>query len=373
MQLDTDKDGVLEESEISSVIRDIEHEKFDDEHEIKSGIARSLNFLDANQDDQVSSGDVSRFLSNIKTLLTVEEVVEWIQYAVMLPQYASHFRNSSVTGLDFFDLLDEDQSVLRDDLGISSKLHRKKILRSIKLRILGIAGVPDVPQNIKCVETQKPCEYVVTWTSPEGNGLPVQSYTIESSDSVEDSKSWFFSQSVPDSSLSWSSAEHSMKTRVHMKNQDREGDSFRVRVRAWNGAGHGDFSISTTCNACSSSSSSSSSSGKQMSPSSTFLSISNVVSNFYTFIQVVLIVGFFVQSLGYAKDFYMKKRVRVKDDVPLRHEGQGENARNEQLMRLVNRCRVCKKEFGWLGFRRKHYCKQCKEAFCGNHGVVNCT
>jgi len=357
--IDSDGDGVLEPSEMSSIIRNIGHDDFDDEHEIKSGVERSLEFLDANDDDSVSSGDVSRFLSNIKSLLTVEEVVDWIQYAVMLPQYASHFKNSSVTGLDFFDLLDEDQSVLRDDLGISNKLHRKKIVRSIKLRILGIAGVPEVPTNVKCVETKTPCEYTVMWTSPDGNGLPIQSYTVESSDS-DSSNSWF---STPDSSMSWTSVEHSSKTRFDIVNPDVDGDSFRVRVRAWNGAGHGDFSVSTICNACPRESSS---------QSKSFFSIFDIVSNLYTLIQVVLIIGFLIQSMGYARLFFTKN-IRVKDKIPLRHEGQGENARNEHLMRLINRCRVCKKEFGWLGFRRKHYCKQCKEPFCGNHGVVNCT
>lgn len=91
---------MLETSELRTIVQGIDHEGFDEEHEIKRAVSRSLRFLDSNQDDLVDSNlDVTNFLSRWTSLLTVNEVLEWLEFAVLLPQYKSQFEHSSVTGL----------------------------------------------------------------------------------------------------------------------------------------------------------------------------------------------------------------------------------------------------------------------------------
>ena len=60
---------------------------------------------------------------------TCEDVSEWLKLMEM-SQYVSNFRNMSIDGWIIFDIEEDD---LINDLKISKKLHRKKIMKGIQI------------------------------------------------------------------------------------------------------------------------------------------------------------------------------------------------------------------------------------------------
>ena len=121
-------------------------------------------------------------------------VAEWVKHGLGLPQYVQAFRDNavSVSGnrrqclpaaascvmpvltvhlshcppwrcraytalpaymqvLDFPLLVNDGGATLRDELGVSSNLHRQQILRGIRRIILGMGQPPSVPQVGSCV------------------------------------------------------------------------------------------------------------------------------------------------------------------------------------------------------------------------------
>jgi hypothetical protein len=72
-------------------------------------------------------------------LASVEDVADWMSNAVLLPQYAEAFQHNSVTGYDLAGLVQDHGRMLSESLGVSNPLHRKKIMRAIRMRLVGVA------------------------------------------------------------------------------------------------------------------------------------------------------------------------------------------------------------------------------------------
>ena len=92
--------------------------------------------LDTNRDSTITYDEIDGRWEELGAELTVEEVTDWLIYAVQLPQYAPVFRKHAVSGYSF-PLLIENQGQLLKDIGVVSDLHRKQIAMVMKKRFAG--------------------------------------------------------------------------------------------------------------------------------------------------------------------------------------------------------------------------------------------
>lgn len=292
---------------------------------------------------------------------------------------------------DFFDLMRDGGAELETEIGITSSLHRKKIVRAMKLRILGIAGVPNAPQNVQCVESihaDKRCEFSLTWSEPMNHGLPVHMYKVDIGDVVSTEKESMASAvrrllfgaaatNRDEVVRSWTHLADVSKTFLSFSGSYRPS-TVQVRVQAWNGVGHSEFSKPVTCTLSSRARATCNDANVNRTTSSpttiwgqfrTLIYLFDVTQWLVQVLMAAIVVGY---SVYYAKLYWTSNGVRVKSVVPLKHDGQGANARNERSMKYANRCNTCRKPFG-VFVARKHYCKCCNRAFCSEHGKVACT
>lgn len=85
--VDQNGDGELKRSEMESFVRDsIGGSAFDTDREVANEVNRLMNTLDFNHDDKLDYGDVFMRWTQLENLLTVNEVKDWIRYALQLPE-----------------------------------------------------------------------------------------------------------------------------------------------------------------------------------------------------------------------------------------------------------------------------------------------
>ena len=132
------------------LINSLGSEHFDEASEAAGGVDRAFHSLDAGNDGSISLSEMTSFWSTLESLQTVDEVADWVRYAVQLPQYEAAFRANAITGFDLPALLEKHGKLLRTDLGIASSLHRKIFLRSINTRLLGVGKLPFSGEKLVC-------------------------------------------------------------------------------------------------------------------------------------------------------------------------------------------------------------------------------
>ena len=87
----------------------------------------------------LSRADLSAYWSRLGALLSVAEVAEWIVHAVQLPETVGDaFRENSVSGYDFPDLVEDDGKALETELAIHRPADRRRIVRSIRMMMTGV-------------------------------------------------------------------------------------------------------------------------------------------------------------------------------------------------------------------------------------------
>lgn len=114
--------------------------------------------------------------------MTVDEVADWVEHSLQLPQFTENFRRNTITGY-VFPLLND--KVLEQDLLIGSAFHRERLLRAIKTKLLAAGDEPDVPRtlvasHVSCLQVQlnwnAPAD-VATGVSP--SSFPVHRYRVQ--------------------------------------------------------------------------------------------------------------------------------------------------------------------------------------------------
>ncbi|CAN0401770.1 unnamed protein product, partial [Laminaria digitata] len=64
----------------------------------------------------------SSWISRLGSVLTIENAAEWVKHAVRQPdEVVDAFRNGSISGYDFLELVKDDGAALYHDLGIDKK------------------------------------------------------------------------------------------------------------------------------------------------------------------------------------------------------------------------------------------------------------
>ena len=85
--VDNDGDGVLKRKEMENFVRNsIGGSEYDTDKEVSSEVDRLMESLDQNHDENLDYSDVFSYWKQLENLLTVNEVKDWIIYALQLPE-----------------------------------------------------------------------------------------------------------------------------------------------------------------------------------------------------------------------------------------------------------------------------------------------
>jgi len=201
LAVDTDQDDTIDFKELSDFVEKvIGGTQFDTPIEIELEASAMFKSLDLNDDRKISFKDVKEHWNKLECLLTSNEVAEWVKYAVQLPDHiAQAFKENAVTGFDFSELIINDGEALRIDLGIEKYFFRKKLVRLIKARMLGVGTVPQpIPNSSYNVESCSSVSF--TWHKPNARGFPVHSYRIQRRAIAKEYGNFVFQQSSPNNS-----------------------------------------------------------------------------------------------------------------------------------------------------------------------------
>lgn len=208
--LDSDHDGILEPEEVASFLKDqIGGSQFDTQSAVDKEVSTVMKRLDQNHDG-IEMSDVLDYWMQLESLLTAEEVSEWVVYAVQLPKtvgksvpllcwenldchvfilsltycylpfHTLHriFLENGITGYDFPEIVENGGEVLLNELGIDKTSFRNKIVRQMQARMLGIGSIPDKPtQFYYKLDNCKAVSF--TWERSSARVFPVHSYRIQ--------------------------------------------------------------------------------------------------------------------------------------------------------------------------------------------------
>jgi hypothetical protein len=178
--VDSDGDGTIGKLELSKFLeQQIGGSAFDEVAEIEQEVGTMMKKMDLNEDGSLDyNKDVLTHWMALETLLTVDEVAEWVVHAVQLPsEIGSLFRQHYVTGSDFPELVDKDGVALKDEVGITKESYRKKIMRLVRAKMLGIGSPPEQVQ-VEEMDVESCSTIRLKWNKPVASGFPVHKYRI---------------------------------------------------------------------------------------------------------------------------------------------------------------------------------------------------
>lgn len=175
--IDSDGDGTLQAPELASIVREsIAETTFDTG--VEDEVSHIMKKLDRDKEG-VDSSDVFAYWMQLESLLTVDEVAEWVVHAVQMPDYVGDiFRENFVTGYDFPELVENGGQALLSELKIEKPSFRKKIIRHVYARLLGIGSVPSPPNEVNYnLESCSTASF--SWKKSIAGGFPVHSYRVQ--------------------------------------------------------------------------------------------------------------------------------------------------------------------------------------------------
>lgn len=178
--IDKDRDGKLGQSELSQfLMTHIGGLTLDTDIEAQTEAEAILDKLDHNKDSSLDTKDVFRYWKSLDSLLTVDEVAEWVVHSVQLPhEIGEIFRNNHVTGYDFPELVDNGGKALKEELNIEKAIFRKKIVRLVNARMLGIGSRPEKPSGVQ-IHLEGCSTAILTWTKSKAGGFPVHKFRVQ--------------------------------------------------------------------------------------------------------------------------------------------------------------------------------------------------
>ncbi|POM78096.1 hypothetical protein PHPALM_4421 [Phytophthora palmivora] len=135
--LDTDDSGGLDLSELKT--RALTDQDVD----------AALKKLDRDHDAVISWKELDERWESVGSEMTVDEVADWIAYAVQLPQYSEVFRANSISGYTFPLLMANDGARLQE-IGVNSELHRHQLAMFLQMKYLGMGRKPETAVSSVC-------------------------------------------------------------------------------------------------------------------------------------------------------------------------------------------------------------------------------
>lgn len=152
--LDADRNGQVDAKEASAFIANLGGSEYDEPKEVAQGVEaflQGVDGVDAGREVSVAELDV-----HLHTVLSGVRVCDWVRHGLGLPQYAEAFRQHAVSALDFPTLLHDNARVLEEEFGVTSPFQKSKVVRAIRLQILGLGKPPSEPQGLDCNATLGP-------------------------------------------------------------------------------------------------------------------------------------------------------------------------------------------------------------------------
>ena len=235
-EMDADQNGEVETAEAARYIEmhmgkiDFDGDGDADADDVQSAVKRAFEGIDS-----IDSGfaiDSIEMHEHLKDLLSADRVAAWIAYGVQLPAYESAFHDNDITGADFPMLINDDGEVLETELGVRSRLHKDKILRALRMQVLGLTLKPGMPVNVTRTATSGGASVSIEWLPPEDLGRPaVHGYLVQKR-RQHDSLRWEHAEFVTD--------EHAFV--------DDNGGAYDYRVQSWNLNGHSEWAFTEHAN-----------------------------------------------------------------------------------------------------------------------------
>mmetsp|Transcript_1850 Transcript_1850/g.4312 ORF Transcript_1850/g.4312 Transcript_1850/m.4312 type:complete len:709 (+) Transcript_1850:127-2253(+) len=251
-QLDIDGDGSVEPNEMAMFLRDeIGGTQFDTQSEVDSEVDTIMERLDQNHNDGLEMSDMLNYWTQLESLLTAEEVAEWIVYSVQLPKSIGRiFLENGITGYDFVEIVDNGGHVMQNELGIDKSSFRNKIVRQMQARMLGIGSTPSPPQQLS--HRLESCKAVsLSWKKSSARVFPVHSYRIQRRDI--NLFGHHNQELISDSHRideSFSASSRSDWRTVYVGGDDEFVDSglqlghnYMYRIQAWNSVGRSSWEV----------------------------------------------------------------------------------------------------------------------------------
>lgn len=243
--LDTDGDGAIEPDEVAMFLQnEIGGKQFDTQIEVDEEVGTIMQRLDQNHNNGLEMSDMLEYWMQLETLLTAEEVSEWIVYSVQLPSSVGKiFLENGITGYDFLEIVDNGGEVLQNELGIEKASFRNKIVRQMQSRMLGIGSSPGAPQ--KFTFKLESCKAItLSWDRSTARVFPVHSYRLQRrAINLFGSESSINEVGAPNSNNFDSSPNSDWKT-VYVGSEYEfvdsgleTGHNYMYRVQAWNSVG----------------------------------------------------------------------------------------------------------------------------------------
>jgi hypothetical protein len=176
--LDTDDSGIISPDEMALFLKNrIGGSQFDNSDTVNKEVGQVMKQLDLNHDNGLEMADVEGYWRRLESLLTAEEVSDWVVHAIQLPaEIGRIFLQNGITGYDFPEIVQGGGSVLQDELGLKSSF-RSKIVRGVQARMLGIGSTPEqVVAEFKLAS----CRSVsLKWSKSQARIFPVHSYRVQ--------------------------------------------------------------------------------------------------------------------------------------------------------------------------------------------------
>lgn len=223
-EMDTDMNGEVGTAEATQYIETyLGSSGFEDVGGIKFAVEEAFQEIDSF--DTGFAIDSMEMHDHLKGLLSAERVAAWMSYGVQLPSYADAFLKNAITGADFPMLINEGDYFFETELGIKNRLHRDKVLRALRLQVLGLTSMPGSPSNLVQMLAPNGEGVTVEWEAPSDTGRPsVHGYLVQRRN--RNTLRWEVAGFVTDD-LSYT--------------DETGGSEYEYRVQSWNLGGQSEW------------------------------------------------------------------------------------------------------------------------------------
>lgn len=181
-KLDGDRNGKIQREEIRKFVSSTAGgSTLDETSEVEEGVASVMSNIDGNRDDALSKTDFLDHWSRLGSLLSVDEVAEWVVHAVQLPlEVSESFRTLQITGFDFPELIAENGALLESDLHISKVAFRKRLMQRMQWRMWAVGKTPSPPTDVtwQFMKQGRSRGIAISWAPGDDHGAKASNFPV---------------------------------------------------------------------------------------------------------------------------------------------------------------------------------------------------